>query len=120
VPKATLRLAGLTRAAHCSLSALPAVDMLPALPSALLGAPKSMPMPGAEVLGAVAGVVPSVSRSKRSNRHRVGVFSTSAEVAWLPAALRGPCSSQLGAVTMPIVEPRSSIGQDIKAVHCQA
>jgi hypothetical protein len=104
VPKATLHLAGLTSATHCSLSALPAVDVLPALPRPLLGAPDSIPMPGAAVLGAVAGVAPSVSHSKRSNRHRVGVFATSAGVALLIVAVDRPCSRQQGAEEMPCAE----------------
>lgn len=91
VPKATLRLAGLTLATHCSLPVLLVVE--PALPMALLGAAAldSRPWPSpaaavAVVLGAAVEGVTRVSRSKRSNRHRVGVFSGSWEVA---AALLG-------------------------------
>lgn len=79
VPKATLRLAGFTLATHCSLPVLLVVEL--ALPRPLFGALDSRPRPGpapvAAVLGAAVEGVTSVSRSKRSNRHSVGVFSAS-------------------------------------------
>jgi hypothetical protein len=70
--------------------------LLPALPIALWGAAKDTPWPAPAVFvvcGAAVEGVARVRRSKRSNRHRVGVLLASWGVVApaAAAALEAPC-----------------------------